>query len=375
MTRKILIADESDAIRSVAVNIFRQRGCEVLTSSTGAEAWEILKTGKINLAIVNSSLSGIDGYTLSRLLKEDASLHSTKSILMMSPSEIVNQHQLITAQPDGTLNKPFSPPDLLAKAGEVLGKEFAPLDDKNGSGMKGAVVEMELSEDEIAKEIDFDSIFDDESDQDIEDVHLTEVFPDKMENDDVIDTNITEMPKADSDQTPSQEQNSDNQNDNDSIRLADDQYGMEAPLEPSEIEAPHDYNWFIREMKNDVLSKGGKAKEPEKPAQDADPMSDQKPTGHFTVEEMGTSKVYIGDANKAASSDSPAQKKTDTGMHSLPDESISDSPDDQNGKLVLAEKLLIKELANRLSEKIIHEIPREKMRSMLNELLSELKKY
>jgi CheY-like chemotaxis protein len=372
MSRKILIVDESDAIRSVAVNIFRQRGHEVLTSSTGAEAWEILKTGKIDLAIVNSSLSGIDGYTLSRLMKEDASLHNTKSILMMSPSEIVNQHQLITAQPDGTLNKPFSPPDLLAKAGDVLGEEFEPLDQTDGSNMKGAVAEMEMSEDEIAKEIDFDSIFDDDTNSDIEDVQLAEVFPEKLNTDDINDSNVTEVPANSVDTNPVPDENP---KESDVIRLADDQYGMEEPLEPSEIETPHDYNWFIREMKNDVISKGNSKKKPEKAPEVVDPMSDRKPTGHFTVEEMGTSRIYVGDEKKDATVDEmggsePAQKQ-----NIASEENITSNGGSSDDKLVLAEKLLIKELASRLSEKIIHEIPRDKLREMLNELLSELKKY
>ena len=126
MPGRILVADESDAVRSVAVNLFRQRGYEVLTASGGPEAWEIVKSGKIDLAIVNSSLVGMDGYTISKLVKEDSALAGTSVILMLSQSEIVNQHQLITAQPDGTLTKPFSPPDLLAKAGHILGEDLTP---------------------------------------------------------------------------------------------------------------------------------------------------------------------------------------------------------------------------------------------------------
>ncbi|MBD3216819.1 MAG: response regulator [candidate division Zixibacteria bacterium] len=368
MSRKILVADDSDAIRSVAVNLFRQKGHEVLTASGGAEAWEILKSGKIDLAILNSRLSGMDGYTISKLIKEDSSTDKTKAMLLLSPSEIVNQHQLITAQPDGTLNKPFTPPDLLSKAGEILGEDFGMKDNQNDESQQISVSEMGMNGEDVPEEIDFESVFDDDDtgSSDVEDVHFS----------DVLDEN-----KDSSGDEIEDDSDSDDEEDDD-IKLADDQFGLEEPFDPPEVETPHDYNWFIREMKNEIEGSGDdKKKKEEKPQQSAKPKKaskkaknkpDDEITGHFTVEEIGTTKVYPEGAKEtqAAGKAEPGSQKSTAAKSAAASEYTED-----DGKLALAEKLLVKELSRQLAQKIIDKMPREKLRQLLEELFTELKRY
>ncbi len=380
MSRKILIADESDAIRSVAVNVFRQKGHEVLTASGGAEAWEILKSGKIDLAILNSKLSGMDGYTISKLIKEDPSVTKTRSILLLSPSEIVNQHQLITAQPDGTLNKPFAPPDLLTKAGDVLGEDFGMKDKNQHNEPHTTVSEMGLDENEVTSEIDFESVFaDEEKNTADDDIHFTEILGESKnqstgsESESIEDTLMNE----DSDSNQNDEFSDDKQEPDDGIRLADDQYGLEEPFEPPEVEKPHDYNWFIREMKNEIEGKPKSSKappEPKKPEKKKSKKSQDEITGHFMVEEIGTTKVYPkGDQAEKNPSDESDSLLGDV-MSPMESEPY-DSMGEESSKLSLAEKLLVKELARKMAEKIVGKIPRDKLRQLLDEMFSELKKY
>ncbi len=370
MSRKILVADDSDAIRSVAVNLFRQKGHEVLTASGGAEAWEILKSGKIDLAILNSRLSGMDGYTISKLIKEDSSTDKTKAMLLLSPSEIVNQHQLITAQPDGTLNKPFTPPDLLSKAGEILGEDFGMKDNQNDESQQISVSEMGLNDEDVPEEIDFESVFDDDDtdSSDVEDVHFADVLDeDKASSEDEIDD--------DSD--------SDDEEDDD-IKLADDQFGLEEPFDPPEVETPHDYNWFIREMKSEIEDPGGEKKKKKEKSQLAQSSKSQKSekkekkksddeiTGHFTVEEIGTTKVYPEGSKEAQDA---GKAKSGPQESSAATSSAASEYTEDDGKLVLAEKLLVKELSRQLAQKIVDKMPREKLRQLLEELFTELKRY
>jgi len=375
MAIKLLIADESDAIRSVAVNIFRQRGLEVLTASGGAEAWEIIRGGKIDLLIINSSISGMDGYTVSKLIKEDQALVKTKVVLLLSPSEIVNQHQLITAQPDGTLSKPFSPPDLLNKVSDVLNIKFTPPDNNGKDDLKGSVSELDASEDQVSEEIDFNSIFsDDEKSAEPDNVHLEEIIP-KAESSEKDKSQVEEIPMTDNQdsQTNTTEEGVKQKGDS-IIRLEEDQFGMEKPLEQSEIEPPHDYNWFIREMQNEISGKVGADEKTGKKDDSKGFMDGDAPTGKFTVEEIKTSTHEVIETEKGS-----GKTKTGNTSQTIPvakdkmEEKVSEVSDDS--KLALAEKLLVKELARKLADKIIEQIPRANLQAMLSEIISELKKY
>jgi CheY-like chemotaxis protein len=375
MPGRILIADESDAVRSVAVSLFRQRGFEVLTASGGPEAWEIVKSGKIDLAVVNSSLVGMDGYTISKLIKEDSTLANTGIILMLPQSEIVNQHQLIIAQPDGTLTKPFSPPDLLAKAGDILGEDLTPKQEDGSKTMSNSVSEMVMGDERTAREIDFESIFaDDEKNKAVEDIHLSDVLDEEKKLESGEDSQISEISfDEDKEGMEMSDKKTRMPAEEDSIRLAHDQYGLEEPFEPPEVEVPHDYNWFIREMKNEISAKPKEpAKTEAKPtAPPAKSQTDKTPTGHFTVEEIGSSKMEMpGEKQQNQEAMGFANTLMDSGPE-VPE--IDDS--DADVKLALAEKLLIKELARRIAEKLMQKISRKDLHNILEEVLSELKKY
>ncbi|HEQ99625.1 MAG TPA: response regulator [candidate division Zixibacteria bacterium] len=363
MSRKILVADDSDAIRSVAVNVFRQKGHEVLTASGGSEAWEILKSGKIDLAIINSQLSDVDGYTISKRIKEDSSMLGTKALLMLSPSEIVNQRQLADAQPDGTLNKPFNPPDLLTKAGEILGEDFGMKQNKRDDPQQISVSDMGMNGEDSSEEIDFDSVFEnDEEDPGTGDVHFAEILDE--------DNASGGKPKRPRDSAEDK--------DDEGIKLADDQFGLEEPFDPPEVETPHDYNWFIREMKNEIEDKGKDKKKASQPAQPrksekkAGSKSAEDLTGHFMVEEIDSAKVY---------SEEPEEQEK--GFADTPDEFDQFSSgkksglveDDEENKLLMVERLLVKELSRQLAQKIIDQIPRKKLHQIIDELFTELKKY
>lgn len=374
MPRRILVADESDAVRSVTINLFRQRGYEVLTASGGPEAWEIVKSGKIDLAIVNAALVGMDGYTISKLIKEDSALAKTSVILMLSQTEIVNQHQLITARPDETLTKPFSPPDLLAKAGDILGEDLTP-DMKDGSGqLSGSDPEMVMGDERTAQEIDFESIFsDNEKTEDVEDIRLSAVLDEENKSESGEDSQISEIDfDEDREGMEMSEEKSQVSADDDSIRIAQDQYGLEEPFEPPEVEVPHDYNWFIREMKNEINAKpkeSTKTEDKSKPPPVKD-RTDKTPTGHFTVEEIGSSKIEVPSDKTAEPDKGLSDALLDVGAKTP---EIDDMDDD--AKLVLAEKLLVKELARRIAERLMQKISRKDLHIILEEVLSELKKY
>lgn len=365
MSKKILIADQSDSVREVAENLFRKKGFEVVSASDGVEALELLRTAGIDLAFLNSDLPEIDGYIVSQHAKSEKRTKDIKVVLLLSASEIVNQHQLSAAQADDTLNKPFSQQDLIAITSSALSIEID--DEREG---EETLAEMETTGDlveeigidkEQVDEIDFDSIFSDEEMSEV-DRKLDAVF---LADDG--DATGEQARKAQPLDKPAEESV-------ETIRLSDDQYGLEGKSPESEIEMPHDYNWFVREMKKDLTAP--KPKGAGDPATDkisiagnaragsGDDLAGSNVAGQFDVEEIGTSKIQASVAK--LSHDTVAE------LHDGSDLLSGKAPSPE--ELSLAEKLLVKELAKEMAARLVGRISSAELRQALVEALSSLKK-
>ncbi len=374
MSRKILIADQSDSVREVAENLFRKKGFEVVSASDGVEALELLRTAGIDLAFLNSDLPEIDGYIVSQHAKSEESTKDVKVVLLLSASEIVNQHQLSAAQADDTLNKPFTQQDLIEITSTALSIE---IDDERVG--EETLEEMEATGDlveeigidkEQVDEIDFDSIFSDEKMSEV-DRKLDAVFladeGDAIESPHSGGETGAETRKA-------QPQDKLAEESVEMIRLSDDQYGLEGKSPESEIEMPHDYNWFVREMKKDLTPP--KPKGAGDPATDkiaiagnaragsGDDMAGSSVAGQFDVEEIGTSRVPASVAKLSHDTVAELQDGSDLLSGKAP------SPEE----ISLAEKLLVKELAKEMAERLVGRISSAELRQALVEALSSLKK-
>jgi CheY-like chemotaxis protein len=374
MSKKILIADQSDSVREVAENLFRKKGFEVVSASDGVEALELLRTAGIDLAFLNSDLPEIDGYIVSQQAKSEGRTKDIKVVLLLSASEIVNQHQLSAAKADDTLNKPFTQQDLIEITSTALSIEI----DYEREGEETSA-EMETTEDlaeeigidkEQVEEIDFDSIFSDEEKSEV-DRKLDAVF---LADDD----QAVASPHNDSEtggQTRESEPLAKPAGEPDEmIRLADDQYDLGSQPPESEIEMPHDYNWFVREMKKDLTTpklKGAGAGAADKtasatnaPAGSGDDLAGSNVEGQFDVEEIGTSKVQATVARLSQDTVAEFQDGSDSLSGTAP------SPEE----LSLAEKLLVKELAKEMAARLVGRISSTELRQALVEALSSLKK-
>ncbi len=390
MSKKILIADQSETVREIAENLLRKKGFEVISASDGVEALELLRTAGADLAFINSSLPEIDGYSISKQIKSEGRTRRIKTVLLLSTSEIVNQGQLLSSMADSTLNKPFSPQDLVEKAFEALDLD---LEDAGGieleenDSVESVISAQELDlTDEEHEEIDFGSVFSDEEPKDdsgeesVDEIFLAEDILDPATDQvtDIADASTEvkdEIDHSDAAGLPAAPE----AGESGVIRLSDDQYGLEGPLEEPEVGNPHDYSWFIREMKKDLgsdpssASQDGTAKpsssEPDSKAAKIRavpglPNSGTTTTGTFRVKESGTSRVYLpGHAPDA-----------DTQEESEPDSAVTTKPMKESERLSLAERLLVKEVAHRLADKMLDKFTADDLRAMIAEVLTSLKK-
>ncbi|MFN3168517.1 MAG: response regulator transcription factor [Phycisphaeraceae bacterium] len=110
---RILIADDEQHIVSLLSMTLRKRGYEVLTADNGYKALELAAAFKVDLFIVDQSMPGMTGTTLSQKLA------GTAPVLMVTARpEITGQDQPDIA---GVIHKPFSPKELAGRIESLIG--------------------------------------------------------------------------------------------------------------------------------------------------------------------------------------------------------------------------------------------------------------
>jgi CheY-like chemotaxis protein len=382
MPKKILIADQSETVREIAESLFRKNGLEVMSAADGLDAIELLGSARPDVAFLDSNLPEIDGFRVSRQIKSVENLSRIKIVLMLSTSEIVEQSKLTSSLADDTMNKPFSPQQLLDKTSEVLGERVGSSKGEDGAEKDGEdTIESEEMgfNDTEDEEIDFGSIFGEENesltDDEIDEVFLGEEINAPASRDSSTEVELTDDMDEVTDVVADSAKNSSESE----ISIAKDQYGLEGPLDDTEIERPHDYNWFIREMKKDLDGSGSSEKASQKttgkkaqpgPAGDVSASKRDKGTDSlpgaesFHIEEMGMSRLMTKADDEEGTHQAASVKSTPKAASNA----------GQDAKLTLAEKLLLQEIAKRLADRMLQKYSSRELREMLSEILSNLSK-
>ncbi|MGB2698240.1 MAG: response regulator, partial [Candidatus Zixiibacteriota bacterium] len=120
--RKVVVVDDSPAIRSSAESVLRQAGYDVFTLGNGADALEWIKTNKPDVVLLDLSLPDLDGGKLCELVKTDSSLQRIFIFMLLNSNEIKRLKDLKALGADGCVIKPFVPKDLVDHLESVLGR-------------------------------------------------------------------------------------------------------------------------------------------------------------------------------------------------------------------------------------------------------------
>jgi DNA-binding response OmpR family regulator len=131
---KILVVDDSPAIRTLAELVLRQAGYDVSTVTTGADAMEWIKAEQPEVVLLDLSLPDMDGGEVCRLLKSDGSLQKIRLLMLLKTNETKRQKDLKALGADGFVVKPFTPEELVDQV-ELLAKKSRI--DTDGQGVSG----------------------------------------------------------------------------------------------------------------------------------------------------------------------------------------------------------------------------------------------
>lgn len=308
--KRIVVAESSPTIKNVADNLLRQSGYDVVCTSDGLQALEVIKSEKPDLVMVGLNLSGITGLELCRQMAGDSAVGGIPIVVMVGSKDNVHADDLISSGVRGKLQKPFSPRDLLTVVKKLIGdgeqenqkpgRNQNPKDTKYKARVLSTTRHLDGSPKEVYN-LDWTSLNSPGKGQ-------VEIVPD--------DTGLP-MPEED-----------------DEISIDQNQFDLESLNAENEEQAPakkessdEDYDWFIGEMKKegegqkDVDSQKDiesqkKQNEPKAktkaPAEkeilpDSDPESDSE---ELKFEDFGPPNAKDAQAQKARKNNVPAPTKT-----------------------------------------------------------------
>ncbi|HEV8589429.1 MAG TPA: response regulator [Pyrinomonadaceae bacterium] len=136
---KLLLADDSAAIRKVIDLTFTDEGMQVTTVGDGQDALEELNQSKPDVVLADIYMPGIDGYELCKFIKQSERFRGVPVMLLVGSFEPFDEAEAKRAGADDVVTKPFqSIRDLVSRVGSLVShKDVAPSDDAQNASVPG----------------------------------------------------------------------------------------------------------------------------------------------------------------------------------------------------------------------------------------------
>ena len=121
----LLVVDDEDANRTLLSRLFESRGFTVETAASGAEALERVRTGRIDLVLLDMNMPGMSGFDV---LKAIRPLHSPGALPVVMVTGVGESRNLVEALELGAndyVTKPIDFPVVLARIKTQLARQQA----------------------------------------------------------------------------------------------------------------------------------------------------------------------------------------------------------------------------------------------------------
>jgi len=142
MAVTILVVEDDTAIRDMLCFSLKHSGYECLPVGDGEQGLALIKTQKPDLILLDWMLPGIDGIEFIRRLRANEFLADIPVIMLTAKGESEDLVKGLSVGADDYINKPFSPPELVARMKAVLRRcSASELDDKQDIKIAGLVLD------------------------------------------------------------------------------------------------------------------------------------------------------------------------------------------------------------------------------------------
>lgn len=124
MSKKILVVDDEPDVVTYLSTVLKDAGYETMEASNGEEALELIQKNHPDLVTMDITMPEMTGVKTYRTLKEDAELKTIPVIIVTGVAHEFKQFISTRTQvpaPEGYLEKPVKPEDLLAEVKRLLG--------------------------------------------------------------------------------------------------------------------------------------------------------------------------------------------------------------------------------------------------------------
>ena len=118
----VLVADDDEDILELVAYRLGRAGYEVLTANDGEEALTTARDRRPELAVLDVMMPKLDGYEVTRRMREDDATASIPVILLTARVQDADVARGFDAGADDYLKKPFNPQELRARVQAVLGR-------------------------------------------------------------------------------------------------------------------------------------------------------------------------------------------------------------------------------------------------------------
>lgn len=113
----ILVAEDESDIRHLLKISLEENGYTVVSAQNGSEAWEMIKTQNIDLAILDVMMPVLDGFNLLRKIRESSTI---PVLFLTARTDDMDKVLGLGLGADDYISKPFSMTELLARVGAQL---------------------------------------------------------------------------------------------------------------------------------------------------------------------------------------------------------------------------------------------------------------
>ena len=121
--KKILIADDEPAIRFLIRASLEDQGYLLLEAADGLEAYELARTERPALIVLDAMMPQMSGYELCARLKADPDYHRIIILMLTAKAQEEDRKVAEMAGVDYYLPKPFSPHELTNIIRSLLAKK------------------------------------------------------------------------------------------------------------------------------------------------------------------------------------------------------------------------------------------------------------
>jgi DNA-binding response OmpR family regulator len=111
----VLVVDDEPGIGNILRIKLRLHGYDVLTTTSGADAIEIIRTGRPDIVLLDILMPNVSGI---EVLEQVRTFSSVPIIIFTARREIVESAMLCGA--NDSISKPFDPDQVVSKIGAVL---------------------------------------------------------------------------------------------------------------------------------------------------------------------------------------------------------------------------------------------------------------